>query len=32
LWHRRRSLFLRSKHLYEDKRLMVVWRFEHMGQ
>ncbi len=32
LWHNRRSLFLRHKHLQEDKRLMAVGHFAHAGQ
>lgn len=32
LWHNRRSLFLRHKHLCEDKRLMVVGHSAHAGQ
>jgi hypothetical protein len=29
LWHNRRSLFVRSKHLPDDKRLMSVGQFEY---
>jgi len=32
LWHNRRSLFLRNKHLPKDKRLMAVGHFENGRQ
>ena len=32
LWHNRRSLYVRSKHLIEDKRLMSVGHFEYARQ
>ncbi|MEA3225576.1 MAG: hypothetical protein U9Q07_06460 [Planctomycetota bacterium] len=32
LWHNRKSLFLRHKHLDEDKRLMFAGHFAHAGQ
>ena len=31
LWHNRQALFVRSKHLSDDKRLMVVGHFEYAG-
>ncbi len=32
LWHNRRALFLRHKHLQEDTRLMAVGHHTHAGQ
>jgi len=32
LWHNRRSLFVRSKHLPDDKRLMAAGHFEYARQ
>ena len=32
LWHNRNSLFIRSKHLPEDKKLMTIRNFESVGQ
>ncbi len=32
LWHNRRSLFLRHRHLQQDKRLTAVGNFVHAGQ
>jgi len=32
LWHNRRSLFLRHRHLEEDQRLMAAGDFAHAGQ
>ena len=32
LWHNRRSLYLRSKHLPDDKRLMAVGHYEYARQ
>ncbi|MFC1633730.1 hypothetical protein ACFL5Z_02720 [Planctomycetota bacterium] len=31
LWHHRGSLFLRSRHLHEDRRLMAVGHLENAG-
>ena len=32
LWHNRRSLYVRSKHLPDDKRLKAVGHFEYARQ
>lgn len=32
LWHNRRSLYVRSKHLPDDKKLMAVGHFEYARQ
>jgi len=32
LWHSRNSLFLRIKHLPEDKKLVTIGHFESVGQ
>lgn len=32
LWHKRHSLFLRGKHLPEDKRLMTIGQLGNGGQ
>jgi hypothetical protein len=32
LWHNRQSLYVRRKHLPDDKRLMAVGHFENAGQ
>ncbi|MHC4677655.1 MAG: hypothetical protein ACYTEK_03070 [Planctomycetota bacterium] len=32
LWHNRQSLFVRSKHVHEDRRLAAVGHFENAGQ
>jgi hypothetical protein len=32
LWHNRRSLYVRSKHLPDDKKLTAVGHFEYARQ
>jgi hypothetical protein len=32
LWHNRQSLFLRSKNLPEDRKLITIGNFENAGQ
>ena len=32
LWRRRRSLFLRNRHLHHDRRLVAAGQFENAGQ